>query len=123
MAKKVIRLNESDLHTMIKEAVNQILIKENSEVDSSLCTSENCNTQHIAKILNWLKAFSEGWYNVPKADEKVARFKHYVAYNMEGNIIKIVLRTLNKIIYAIQNEDVEGVDMMLENLIEQLQNY
>jgi uncharacterized membrane-anchored protein YjiN (DUF445 family) len=122
MAKKVIRLNESDLHSMIKEAVNQILIKENSEVDSSFCTSENCDTQHIAKTLNWLKTFSEGWYNDPRADEKITRIKQYVAYNMEGNIAKIVLRTLNKIIYGIQNEDVEGVDMMLEDIITQLQN-
>jgi hypothetical protein len=88
MAKKVIRLNESDLHSMIKEAVNQILIKENSEVDSSFCTSENCDTQHIAKTLNWLKTFSEGWYNDPRADEKITRIKHYVAYNMEGNILE-----------------------------------
>ena len=121
---KIIKLNESDLHNMIKEAVNHILIKENSELNSSFsCSSEDCNIQHITKTLNWLKVFSEGWYEDPKADEKITRIKHYVAYNMEGNIAKIVLRTLNKIIYGIQNDDTEGVDMMLENLIEELQNY
>lgn len=71
MAKKVIRLNESDLHTMIKEAVNQILLKEGGNLygtfdDSTKFTNSNTKWRGVdGTTYIWHGEWSdpEVWYD------------------------------------------------------------